>query len=88
MRIGRLKRSRHFLSGWPTIFYRVAVLAIVDKQDKRKEKAALCEELLKWLLEDEKRGKVALSASAQPVIAMMQAIEKKMSRPAFASTEG
>jgi predicted ATPase len=57
------------------------VLAITDKPRKRSEKAALCQKVLNWLLEDDDRGKTALAASARQVIAKMQEIEKRLAGP-------
>ena len=54
------------------------VLGISDKKAKRTAKKELLTEVMKWLDEDEKRGREALETSADEIINELREIEKEL----------
>jgi hypothetical protein len=56
------------------------VLAIADRQERRKAKATLCDRIKSWLDADKERGKAALAKSAEAVIGQLKTIEAAVSQ--------
>jgi predicted ATPase len=54
------------------------VLSIADRQERRKAKRLLLDDVRQWLDEDEDRGRAALEHSAKDVISELQAIEAQL----------